>query len=318
MTDLKSINFNRIPILGQPKVDFDDWKFSYERWCASNKVVGDEEKLECLISLTEGIAKKIVINSLDKSTPDDFDTIINKLQKHYKGLFPKNSRLLELSTITIKKGENVSEFNIKFDTLLNKIKIELSKEVIISYYINAFRNLSKTYEALLEAEPKKNTTENKNENKNENNNENNTSNSLTQNKSPSQAKQGRKRSMTDIQMLEPGNKFSIIKEANNLFPKISLAQLLSISPTLRKELRQGYKPKVDNVLCSLYNIPIPILIGKAKETFLKILYDTGANVNVITTGCLSRLNDVEIKEDIIEQNITLVNGSTVPTKYLFR
>eukprot|EP00833_Pecoramyces_ruminatium_P017297 jgi/Orpsp1_1/1191329/evm.model.d7180000084992.1 len=119
--------------------------------------------------------------------------------------------------------------------------------------------------------------------------------------------------MTDIQMLEPGNKFSIIKEANNLFPKISLAQLFSISPT--KELGQGCKPKVDNVLCSLYNIPIPIFIGKAKETFLKILYDTGANVNVITTGCLSRLDNVEIKEDIIEQIITLANRSTVPTKY---
>jgi len=116
-------------------------------------------------------------------------------------------------------------------------------------------------------------------------------------------------------MLEPGNKFNIIKEANILLPKISLAQLLSISPTLRKELGQGCKPKIDNVLCSLYNIPIPIFIGKVKEIFLKILYDTGSNVNVITTGCLNRFNDVEIKEDIVEQNITLANGSTVPIKY---
>jgi len=147
------------------------------------------------------------------------------------------------------------------------------------------------------------------------NNENNTKDVLTHSKSLSQTKQTRKRSMTDIQMLESGNKFSIIKEANNLFPKISLAQLLSISPTLRKELGQGCKPKIDNVLCSLYNIPIPIFIGKTKEVFLKILYDTGANVNVITTGCLNKFNDVKIEEDIIEQNITLANGSTVPTKY---
>jgi len=86
------------------------------------------------------------MNSLDKNTPDDFTTIINKLQKHFKGFLSKNSKLLELFTIMIKNGKNVSEFNIKFDTILNKIKIELSKEVIISYYINAFCNLSKTYE----------------------------------------------------------------------------------------------------------------------------------------------------------------------------
>jgi len=136
------------------------------------------------------------------------------------------------------------------------------------------------------------------------NNENNTKDVLTHSQSLSQTKQTRKRNMTDIQMLEPGNKLSIIKEANNLFPKISLIQLLSISPTLRKELGQGCKPKIDNVLCSLYNIPIPIFIGKTKEVFLKILYDTGANVNVITTGCLNKFNDVKIEEDIIEQNIT--------------
>jgi len=72
-----------------------------------------------------------------------------------------------------------------------------------------------------------------NENSNINNN-NNIKDILTHSQSPSQSKQIKKRKMTDIQMLEPGNKFSIIKEANNLFLKISLAQLLSISPTLKK------------------------------------------------------------------------------------
>ncbi|ORX73426.1 hypothetical protein BCR32DRAFT_249965 [Anaeromyces robustus] len=49
-------------------------------------------------------------------------------------------------------GESVDEFNTKFDTLLNKINLKLSDEVIISYYINAFRNFIKTYETLLESE----------------------------------------------------------------------------------------------------------------------------------------------------------------------
>ena len=57
MSDLKSINFNRIPILGQPTVEFDDWNFSYTRWCNSNKI-DEEEKIECLISITTGIARK--------------------------------------------------------------------------------------------------------------------------------------------------------------------------------------------------------------------------------------------------------------------
>jgi len=153
MSDTKAITFNRLPILGKPKVEFEDWKFSYERWCKTNKV-DDDEKVECLISITEGTARTIVINSLNKDEPDDYDTTINKLKVHFKSSLPKNSRLLELSTITIKKGESVADFNTKFDTLLNHINIQLSDEVVISYYINAFRSFPKTYETLLEEEPK--------------------------------------------------------------------------------------------------------------------------------------------------------------------
>ena len=109
--------------------------------------------MECLISLTEGIARTIVINSLNNDNPDDYNIIINKLKDHYKSPQPKNSRILELSTITIKRREKVLDFNVKFETLLNKINVKLTDEVKISYYINAFRNLPKTYEALLEAEP---------------------------------------------------------------------------------------------------------------------------------------------------------------------
>ncbi|OUM59478.1 hypothetical protein PIROE2DRAFT_15004 [Piromyces sp. E2] len=129
MSDTKSITFNRLPILVKSKVEFEDWKFSYERWCKTNKIE-EEEKLECLIAITEGIARTIVINSLNKEPPDNYETTITKLKEHYKSALPKNTRLLELSTITIKKGE-----------------------IIVSYYINTFRNLTCTYEALLEAEP---------------------------------------------------------------------------------------------------------------------------------------------------------------------
>ena len=153
MCDTKSITFSRLPILGKITVEFEEWKFSFERWCKSNKVE-ESEQLECLISLTEGIARTIVINSLNKDTPDDYDKIINKLKKHFRSPQPKNSKLLELSTLTIKKGEKVLEFNVKFETLVNKINIKLSEDILISYYINAFRHLPKTYESLLESEPK--------------------------------------------------------------------------------------------------------------------------------------------------------------------
>ena len=153
MSDTKAITFNRLPILGKPKVEFEDWKFSYERWCKTNEI-DDDEKVECLISITEGTERTIVINSLNKDNPDNYDTTINKLKAHFKSSLPKNSRLLELSTITIKKGETVGDFSTKFDTLLNHVNVQLTDEVIISYYINAFRSIPRTYEALLEEEPK--------------------------------------------------------------------------------------------------------------------------------------------------------------------
>jgi len=45
-----------------------------------------------------------------------------------------------------------------------------------------------------------------------------------------------KRNMTEIQMLNKDQKFSITDEAQNLYPKINLSQLLAESPTIRKEL----------------------------------------------------------------------------------
>ncbi|ORX77791.1 hypothetical protein BCR32DRAFT_282866 [Anaeromyces robustus] len=40
------------------RVEFENWKFSYERWCLSNKITEDKN-LECLISITDGVAKTI-------------------------------------------------------------------------------------------------------------------------------------------------------------------------------------------------------------------------------------------------------------------
>jgi len=135
------------------------------------------------------------------------------------------------------------------------------------------------------------------------------------NKSTEKPISSTKKKMTEIQMLDPEDKFSIVKEANNLFPKISLSQLLSASPSLRKELEHRCKSRVNKILCSLSNINIPLIIGEIEGKPLKILYDTGANVNIITTEGLNKLVNKEIEEDKNEQNITFANGTTVPTKF---
>ena len=148
----KAITFNRLPILGKDKVSFEEWNFAFERWCKTNKVE-DTEKIEYLISLTTNIAGTIVYNSLCKTVPDDFPTIIKNLREHYRKATSKNTKLLELSTITKRKDETVSEFDVRFNTLYNQIKLDINEQILTSFYINAFRNWSKIYEALLDEEP---------------------------------------------------------------------------------------------------------------------------------------------------------------------
>ncbi|ORX76425.1 hypothetical protein BCR32DRAFT_248751 [Anaeromyces robustus] len=53
-----------------------------------------------------------------------------------------------MSTITIRKDEKIFDFYVRFNSLFNQIKLNLNDQA--SYYINAFRNWSKIYEALLE------------------------------------------------------------------------------------------------------------------------------------------------------------------------
>ncbi|ORX75934.1 hypothetical protein BCR32DRAFT_304343 [Anaeromyces robustus] len=148
----KVITFNRLPILGGDKISFDEWYFSFERWCKSNNIENNE-KIEYLISLTTNTARTIVYNSLNKTIPDDYEEIIKNLKEHYRRSTSKNAKLLELSTITIRKDEKISDFDVRFNSLCNQIKLNLNDQVIASYYINAFRNWSKIYEALLEEEP---------------------------------------------------------------------------------------------------------------------------------------------------------------------
>ena len=124
-----------------------------------------------------------------------------------------------------------------------------------------------------------------------------------------------KKNMTDIQMINSKDRFSITKEAQNLFPHINLAQLLSASPSLRKELELGCKPKTEKVVCSFTSSNVPLIIGEIEGKYLRILYDTGANINVITTSGLNKLINPEIKENNEEQSITIANGTTVSTKF---
>jgi len=90
--------------------------------------------------------------------------------------------------------------------------------------------------------------------------------------------------------------------------------LLSISPALRKELELGCKSKTERIICSFTNPNIPIIIGEIEGKYLIILYDTGANVNVITTNGLSKLSKQNIVEKDEKQTITIANGTSVSTK----
>ena len=151
----KSITFNRLPILGSSKITFDEWKFAFDHWCQTFKVTEETEKIDHLFAITDKTARTIVYNSLNKKTPDDYDTIIKNLSKHYKKSSAKNSKILELSSITIKKEESITDFDLRFSELLNQVikTVTIPDVIITSYYINAFRNWTRIYENLMEEEP---------------------------------------------------------------------------------------------------------------------------------------------------------------------
>lgn len=117
--------------------------------------MNENEKVDLLLSITEGKARTVVLNSLGKSTPDNYNTIINNLKVYFDKTSSKNTRILELSSITIKKDESISDFDLRFLGLLNEASktITIDDVIITSYYINAFRNWKKIYENLMEAEP---------------------------------------------------------------------------------------------------------------------------------------------------------------------
>jgi len=121
--------------------------------------------------------------------------------------------------------------------------------------------------------------------------------------------------MTEIQLLEKDQKFNIVSEVQNLFPKISLSQLLAASPSIRKELEQGLKPRVERIICSLTNINIPIIIGECCNVPLKVLFDTGANINVITKNSFNKLKNRKIYKTDNEIEIKLADSAIIRTNY---
>jgi len=155
MDQTKALTFNRIPILGSSKISFDEWKFAFDHWCKTFGIKEESEKVDYLFAITDKTARTIVYNSLNKKTPDSYETILTNLSKHFKKSSTKNSRILELSSITIKKDESISDFDLRFSDLLNQVSktVNISEVIIISYYINAFRNWPRIYESLMEEEP---------------------------------------------------------------------------------------------------------------------------------------------------------------------
>ncbi|ORX86083.1 hypothetical protein BCR32DRAFT_241342 [Anaeromyces robustus] len=123
---------------------------------------------------------------------------------------------------------------------------------------------------------------NKSKNKNESKNENENENEINNEENKENLKRITRRNMTEIKLLEKDQKFNILNETKNLCPKINLAQLLAASPALRKELEQSLKLRVEKITCSVASTSIPIIIGKSYNTPLKVLFDTGVNINIIT------------------------------------
>ena len=170
----------------------------------------------------------------------------------------------------------------------------------------------------------KNENEIKNENENKTKNNNKNSNKIVNEENKiankeiekkDKPKNITKRNMTEIQLLEKDQKFNILTETKNLYPKINLAQLLSVSPALRKELEQGLKPRVEKIICSITGTSIPIIIGECCNTSLKILFDTGANINIITQESFDKLkNKIKYKNDK-EIEIKLADSTIIYSNY---
>jgi len=121
--------------------------------------------------------------------------------------------------------------------------------------------------------------------------------------------------MTEIQLLEKDQKFNITEEFKNLFPKINLSQLLAASPSIRKELEQKLKPRVEKIICSIANTNIPIIIGESYNIPLKVLFDTGANINIITQESYNKLKCKNINKMDKEIEIKLADNTIVLTNY---
>lgn len=192
---------------------------------------------------------------------------------------------------------------------------------------NKTNNLSKNGINDKEENNKENKNKNKNhndddiennENKNHETNTNKNNKNKTNNNKFSENENSKvitKRNMTNIQLLDKEQKFNIREEVQNLFPKISLSQLLAASPSIRKELEQGLKPRVERIICSLSNINIPIIIGESYNVPLKVLFDTGANINIITQESFNKLKSKNINKTENEIEIKLADNTVVSTNY---
>ena len=163
---------------------------------------------------------------------------------------------------------------------------------------------------------KKVTNEIHNESKNNKDEKNKTENNYDEKtKENKNSKTITKRNMTEIQMLNKDQKFSITDEAQNLYPRINLSQLLAVSPSIRKELEQGLKPRVERIICSLTNANLPIIVGESHNIPLKVLFDTGANVNIITQESFNKLKCKNIYKTDREVEIKLADNTIVTTNY---
>lgn len=148
------MDLKNIPILGGEKeVDFENWKYAFEKFCTDHKIE-NSEKLENLWKVTENEIKDIVLDQIKKKDEGSYDEAIKKIETYYLGDNIYVS-CIEFMSISINDKEQIIQFNNRFSKEYKKIKdkAEISDKMAVSIYIKALTKRKYIKEKLLDEKP---------------------------------------------------------------------------------------------------------------------------------------------------------------------
>jgi len=143
------LGLNTIPKLGNENRDVNGWFTLMETWLSLGGVTQDDLKLLWCKTTVVGDVLEFVKNQCEENENLTLVQMKDALDEYYGNKVNQQALKDEILSLSIRYGETVKDYNLRFKKLFNKLNRGARESVQVSDYIRTLKPRRKVWEGLV-------------------------------------------------------------------------------------------------------------------------------------------------------------------------